>query len=370
MKIAYLSRSRLPSVTANSIQVAKMCAAFSSIHQVKLVCFEGPENQRQEKLEEIYGLEKALDIYFCPWFKSRIFRQLSLLRGVLQVISEVKPDLAYARDLFSAVVASSYRTRVIVELHDVPSSFISRQLLKVLLRSRYLLHIVVISQQLRLDLQESLSLETVNILVAPDGANAVPIGYSISQKKTDFGSFQVAYVGSLTIGKGIELISDLAPRAPWATFNIFGGTPPEINYWRRGREVSPNLVFHGRINHADVHPTLVTMDTVLLPNQREVRPFGNKGNIGAWTSPLKLFEYMASGVPIIASSIDVLREILEDNYNALLCDPRNPQEWQEALELLRRYPEKGAELASRARGDLEQRYTWEKRAQFVLANFS
>ena len=72
-----------------------------------------------------------------------------------------------------------------------------------------------------------------------------------------------------------------------------------------------------------------------MPYQRNVS-IGIKGsNTADWMSPLKLFEYMSSGVPIISSDLPVLREILEDRRNALLVPPKNFDSWDEALKIIR-----------------------------------
>ena len=84
-------------------------------------------------------------------------------------------------------------------------------------------------------------------------------------------------------------------------------------------------------------------------------------------SPLKLFEYMAHGLPIVSSDLPVLKEVLEDGRNALLCDPDDIESWISAITQLQHDKLLRRQLSLQARDDFEQNYTWEIRAAKALA---
>lgn len=88
-------------------------------------------------------------------------------------------------------------------------------------------------------------------------------------------------------------------------------------------------------------------------------------DIARWTSPLKLFEYMAAGLPIVSSDLPVLRDVLKPEVNALLCEPDQPKQWCEQLKRLWRHPA-AEQLGRRARQDFETRYSWRARARGIL----
>jgi glycosyltransferase involved in cell wall biosynthesis len=111
---------------------------------------------------------------------------------------------------------------------------------------------------------------------------------------------------------------------------------------------------------------LAAFDVVLLPNQRKVTTSGGKGDIGRWTSPLKAFEYMAAGKAILASDIPVLREVLEDGVNALLCEPDDIGSWLNALQKIGSQPEYRKALGLNARDIFERQYTWQARAENIV----
>ena len=82
-------------------------------------------------------------------------------------------------------------------------------------------------------------------------------------------------------------------------------------------------------------------------------------------SPLKLFEYMAAGVPIVASDLPALREILSDGNNALLTPPGDPQALATAIRSLLESPARREAIARRARSDVAG-HSWETRARRAL----
>ncbi len=83
-------------------------------------------------------------------------------------------------------------------------------------------------------------------------------------------------------------------------------------------------------------------------------------------SPLKIFEYMSHGKPIIATDLPVIREVLEHDRNALLAPSGDLNAWEHALRRLVEDPALREHLGGGARKDFEARYSWGARSQAVL----
>lgn len=118
-----------------------------------------------------------------------------------------------------------------------------------------------------------------------------------------------------------------------------------------------------------ISSVLSYLDILLLPALNKVMPFkGNsdKDNISEFMSPLKMFEYMASGKPIISSDLAALREVLRHKESAILCDPDNLDEWIEAIKLLMEDENLRKKLGENARKESVDKYTWLIRAKKVL----
>src|SRR5690606_25873362 len=107
------------------------------------------------------------------------------------------------------------------------------------------------------------------------------------------------------------------------------------------------------------------MDVGLLPARRRVI-ISSGADIGEWMSPLKLFEYMACRLAIVASELTVVREVLEDEENALLVPPDDVGRWVDAISRLERDPGLRTRLAARACEDFHERHTWTERSARVL----
>jgi glycosyltransferase involved in cell wall biosynthesis len=122
------------------------------------------------------------------------------------------------------------------------------------------------------------------------------------------------------------------------------------------------ITFTGLLPPREATARLAEASVLLLPNPRSAIS-------NAFTSPLKLFEYMAAERPIVASDLPAIREVLRDGENALLVEPGNPQAFVEAIARLQKDPALASRLARRARADVAQ-YTWAARAERLETLFS
>jgi len=84
-------------------------------------------------------------------------------------------------------------------------------------------------------------------------------------------------------------------------------------------------------------------------------------------SPLKVYEYMAAGLPVIASKVGQLAELIEDGVNGLLYPPNNPSALATALDRLRCAPEVRARLGRAARATVLRDHTWSAVVQQILS---
>jgi len=81
-------------------------------------------------------------------------------------------------------------------------------------------------------------------------------------------------------------------------------------------------------------------------------------------SPLKMFEYMASRRPIVATDLPSIREVLSES-SAVLVPPGNTEKLKEAIKYLIDNPEAGKKLADNAFQKVQE-YTWDKRAEKIV----
>lgn len=383
MKILYISSSKIPSSTANSIHVMKMCDAFARLgHDVCLYARNARSSFGSDmtSVYSMYGVSPKFSVRYRPPIvpiaklvgpTTRVQLE-KMCTAIYAVFSAVvaRVDLVYTRNLPGALIASFFRCSVVFETHApeqyrlrLLNSFVRRRLL-----SPKIKRIVVITRALRTHYVSNYPELQNKVLVAPDSADPIPEHTKPVRLESGTGRLKAGYVGHAYPGKGVELIVQLAQRAPSFEFHIVGATKEEVQ--RIGHAAAPaNLICHGFVSHASVNRYLLAFDVLLLPNQRAVAGSGgpSAGDISKWTSPLKLFEYMAAQKPIIASDVSALREVLCAERNAILCSPEEPKQWVYALVRLQQSEHLRRKIAENAYNLFKMNYTWKARARRVLA---
>jgi glycosyltransferase involved in cell wall biosynthesis len=84
------------------------------------------------------------------------------------------------------------------------------------------------------------------------------------------------------------------------------------------------------------------------------------------TLPIKLFEYMAAGVPVISSDFPVWREIVENAGCGLLVDPLDLDAIVAAMRWMIEHPDEAEDMGRRGRRAVEQRYNWDQEAATLI----
>jgi glycosyltransferase involved in cell wall biosynthesis len=126
-----------------------------------------------------------------------------------------------------------------------------------------------------------------------------------------------------------------------------------------------NVLVIGFVPHRMVPVYLAAFDELLMPYQEAVRTHQKKHDIASCMSPLKMFEYMAAGRPIVASRLKVIGEILEDQRNAILVPSDSVMEWASAIRMLRDNESLSRTIGEQARDDV-RKYSWDERVKKIF----
>jgi glycosyltransferase involved in cell wall biosynthesis len=365
MRLAYLHSGSIPSVYANGVHVMRMCDAFTEAgHEVTLYALPG--SVHADDVYDYYGVRHRFPIYTI----SAPTRIVLLGMGIraLRVRADVRrsrPDLAYGRDLYSLAAVSDL-CPLVYETHMLWDNRAWRWLERRLFRARTLQRVVTVSAILADDYRRAFpELNSLDLLVAPDGADPPkPAGPTV-RLPGRAEALKIGYVGHLYPGRGIDVILDLAGRLPGLDFHLVGGTTEDRSHWQ-SRSRLPNVYFHGHQPPATLGSYYRSFEIVLAPYQTKVGCAGGIGDISRWTSPMKLFEYMSQRRAIIASDLPVLREVLTDRVNCLLCPPADLTAWAAAIIELAADQELRRSLGTEAQHQLLTRYTWRQRVDRVL----
>jgi glycosyltransferase involved in cell wall biosynthesis len=371
MRIAYLSDSELPSKRANSVHVMHMCNAFSKLgHEVWLFGLKGGKVSLKE-IRLWYGVgDFGLKLTSLRIPKLTLWwHALHMLRGV----RKLKSDVIFGRSLFGCYVLAKHGFKVCLETHD-PINVLTKQQHAIfikLLKSPNLIGIVVISKALKeIILSQTTLIKEDRILVAHDGATIQNFtdsdlaSYPWPTSKNE--RLQIGYVGTISQGRGIELIIELSKKLSHLDFHIIGGRKEDLQ--KIGLEangVSENLFFHGFVSPKEATLARKRCDILLAPYQENVTLKSGK-NTAKYMSPLKVFEYMEAGKAIIASDLPVLREVLTDGDNCILINPKSTPDWVKLVETVSADNALRQALGRKAYQSLLMNYTWEKRSERIL----
>ena len=210
-------------------------------------------------------------------------------------------------------------------------------------------------------LQDGYRVPPEKIAVVPD-ATTPPVG---SLPARDPASRSVVYAGQLYPWKGVDTLLRAIALLPEARLVVLGGRgspdDPDLVACRQvvcDLGISDRVDFRGFVPHGEVRATIAGAGAAVLPlpDNLMARYF---------TSPLKLFDYMAAGVPIVASDLPTVREVLADGDNALLVAPGDPDGLAAAIRRLLVNPGL-ADRLRRTAFDQVNAYTWDARAARIL----
>jgi glycosyltransferase involved in cell wall biosynthesis len=414
VRILYLADIRFPLERANGIQTMETCHALAARgHDVSLAVRPDSHQPARDPFA-FYGLPRAtaadhadrqsLRIEVAPVTGSPLVRRAGyVMFAVSRALGRVRQDVIFTRDLGLAAILVRLprlvRAPVVYEAHTIAADEaaarhemltgatpVSPAKLRRLANRDALVWraadgYVTITAGLKAELERRFGSRS-RIAIVPDGVRlqlpvsssqlpASSVQHPASSPQPPASNlhpppFTIGYAGHLYPWKGVDLVVEAAAALTGTRALIIGGHEQEPDLARVKKvatdlDCSSRVTFTGLLAPTEVAARLREADVLVLPN-----PASAVSN--AFTSPLKLFEYMASGRPIVASDLPSIREVLTDGRNALLVPPGNAPALSTAIRRLRDDRALGARLAAQARDDVRA-YTWETRAERLEALF-
>lgn len=170
----------------------------------------------------------------------------------------------------------------------------------------------------------------------------------------------VVYAGHLERFKGVDMLIDVAKELPQVQFVLAGGKESQVQAYQqlsRDKQVK-NLTFLGYILHDELGSLLQASDVLVYPH--------TSGEAANFTSPMKLFDYMAAGSPIVSTEIPPLQEFKSTNLVASWCEPDNPILFARCIQqVLETHPRKIEGYSNSI--DFVQQFSWESRISKILS---
>ncbi len=359
MKIIYVANARMPTEKAHGAQIMKTCEAFAQLgHDVELIV---PDRNRNADIPEdpfiYYGIKtrfaiRRLRVWDTAAYGRVGFLLLSFLfaLAVRRHLRSTSFDLLYGRDEFILTFLS---VRYVWESHSGAWNLAARR------AARHAEYVVVISNGLK-DFYIAQGIPASQLVVAHDGIDLDPFAHMESRESArrrlglPLDKKIAMYIGRIDGWKGVRTLLEASKLLPqeWIVA-IIGGAPDEITSLASGY---PDVRFLGRMPYVGIANNEAAADVLVLPNT------GMNIISERYTSPLKLFAYMASNIPIVASDLPSIREVLDD-HSAFLVRPDDASALASGIQISSK---EGNTRAAQARADVAA-FTWKCRAERILA---
>ena len=377
MRVDYIAPSMLPSRAANSVHVAWQCDGLIKAGAgVTLYAKRSIPDAASlpAALENAYGINAAtlsLATFFGPTARADTLR---IAGFAARRIRGRRGNAMVSRNLYAAFLFGVLERRPLVfETHQL--EYGARKIIQRLVMTRPWITTVAISKRLQEHLERHHGSAPARTVVlhdaAPDGIQPLDIGVrrvtlaAVVPDASGPWDAICGYFGHLYAGRGIEIIEAMAAMRPRVLFLIYGGHDADVSVRRRANTLA-NVKFMGHVTHVEARSLMKAFDVLLMPYQAHVS-IGVAGHDTAdWMSPMKMFEYMAAGVPVVASDLPALREVLRHEWNALLVAPDRPEEWSIAVDRLASDPHLASRLGMQAHSDYRERHTWTRRGGTLL----
>ncbi len=363
MKLVYLANIRFPSERAHAAQIAHMCQAFVQ-NGVRVDLFVSTRKvQGDGSVEDYVGFTPSFSIHRV-WTPSRVdfgsvfflFTTLVFCLGCVRRVLRGEYDVVFTRDewaawFFSFFVASE---KLVWESHEAKYNIAARSILRKGIKT------VVISEGIR-NTYAARGVAVEQMLVAHDGIDESFFG-KVETKQEARAQLDlpqdkkiVMYIGGFDGWKGVETFFGASERARDILFVAIGGSEEEIASYK---ERYPRVRFLGRRPYRELKDNQQAADVLVIPNTAQSELSAR------FTSPLKLFAHMASGVPIVASDVPSIRAVLDDE-SGYFFEPDGAESLAERLTAVCENTDKALKKARELQEKTLQ-YTWSNRADVII----
>jgi glycosyltransferase involved in cell wall biosynthesis len=389
-RLVYVANSRMPTEKAHGWQIAKMCEAFAACG-ANVELWTPKRRQQDERaarldLFEYYGVARTFNHRIVPnldviameprlpaAIAERLIQMQSFVWGGLAAMmtSRHRPDLLYTRDMGAAAGASLVGVPSVYEVHELPGRSGSRLLGRMSARREPRL-LVTLTPYVG-DVHVHLGFDERRVIVEGDAVDLTQ--YQDLPNREDARSKLglpttrrlVGFVGRFDVfgkEKGIPELIDAFARIGDANTRVVcvGGPMDRVpQYLEKAVELGVSreqLLFIDKVPSQEVPLWLRALDVGIIP-------YPDQPHIALAASPLKLFEYAAAGLPIVATDLPSTRLVLKNEESALLVPPGDAAALGSAITRVLSDPELALRLASAARDRVAER-TWTNRAERIL----
>lgn len=372
MTLYYIANIRLPNKRAHGIQLIKMSEALveSGVNLKLLVPFR--RGLRAETLQSFYGLKSPIPLRRLPvvsiFPKTRFgFNLRALTFAVSYFFYLLMKRLAGEKAVIYTIDLDQF-SFFLIPLLGSPYFFETHATKEARFPYRYFLKktsgIIAINNWIKNDLISKFNLNPEKVTVFPNGIDLEMFDSGFSQKEARAKLNLppelkiIVYIGRFYDWKGLSILPRAAEFLPENfVFYLVGGTERQFKDIVGVERLPQNIVCAGERDYGEMPLWLIAADLLLV--------LGTKANSYSYyqTSPMKIFEYMASRRPILASRTPAVQEIVT-NQEAIFYEPDKAEDLAANIRSAFDNSEKLKEVSERAYIKVRE-FSWRNRAQAV-----
>ncbi len=376
MKILSIANERIPSEKANGINIVKMASALATLGQEVTLVVPSRKNPVEKDLFSYYEVPKNFAVSSIPVPDTLHLGKYGFLwsqfifsvKIFLNKKWNTKEYIVFTRDIYTSLFLKWRGYKVFHDLHGFPER--SHWFWKYVLKKMD--GIICTNEWKMKQLAEQFGIAPEKMIVATNGfddALFAPIATANAtqlKQKLGFATDKplILYSGHFYDWKGAHIVAEAAAFLPEVKVVLMGGSDSEVQSFTKKYAMCHNITILGHKPYSEVPEYLGAADVLVLPNSMQTSDPRLAKYSEYDTSPIKMFEYMASGRPIVASNLPSLREIL-DEKTAVFFETDNPKNLAERIQQLLSDSEQRKNLSQNAREKV-QAYSWKKRAEKII----
>lgn len=369
----YVANARMPNEKAHGIQLAKQCEAFVAQGIDLVLVLPKLENEIKDSLEEFYVLHERISVCKVPILNlgntGFAFNLRSFSFGISSFLyllfkTGAKDTIVYTIDLdqFSFFLLPLLRAPVFFEVHgskkknSLLSFFLSR-----------VRGIITNSRGVAAKLPDTFVIPNEKIITAPNGIDPklFPSRLSKQEARAVLGLPHnreiIVHTGQFYDWKGLGIIAETAMIVPNMLIYLVGGTQEGFRAATNITDIPKNVICVGHKPLKEIPVWIAAADVLLV--------LGTETNSYSYTetSPMKIFEFLASGRPMVVSGTPANREIVTER-EVYFYEPDNAR----SLAVLIEKSLHGEDSMWRAAHGKEKakEYTWAARSKKIMTFIS
>lgn len=357
--IVYVSVSDVCSMNANTIHTVGQLWGFekNKTPVCTVLVASSFSGFAQKFWVQNFGVKrpKGVCLFFWPFKRGRLLAiSVATLLLFLRRRGEVKAIYSRNQRFLDLYGFFLLRFKFCFELHKYDPN-LNKKITRIFDKARDL-SVVTISNSLKKKIQENdcrLPVYTLHDSCIPfhELARFDEPRPQIDENLSRF-EFSVGFFGTYDQSRGSEIVERIAQQMPSVGFHVFGQSS-------KTHGAAANIIFHGLVSNLVARKVMKDMDILLMPYTHFTAVKGEEISTAEVMSPMKMFEYLDSGKPIVSSDLAVLREVL-NTANAYLVEVGAVEKWVEVIKNI---------LSQEKIHDLTQQvenYSWKLRAKSIL----